>query len=159
MSLYFNFSPEGLVVRVLAGASLGLDDQQAILSQGGGHCGGVHILRQLTLVGEGVHDGPICGQFLSMHFNLVVGCGDNDVLWGEISDIYFKLISVSQSLHVLSGTSCEAQRFMGSPELAEILTEDAQSLVHEGFPGLCAGAGGRGGGRLFEAMLRAESRR
>lgn len=138
-SLDFNLSPEGLVVRVLAGASLSLDGQHAIVPQGRGHCGGVHVLGQLAFVGEGVHDGPVCGQFLSVHLDLVVGCGNDDVLWGEISDIDFKLISVPKSLHVLGGIGCEAQGFMGSPELAEILREDAQSLVHEWFPGLHAG--------------------
>ncbi|CAJ0936533.1 unnamed protein product [Ranitomeya imitator] len=95
---------------------------------GGGHCCGVHVFGQLALVGEGVHDGPICGQlkrkvrtptnspeiviskglwkavkmpyiqdslgvtyFLSVHLDLIVGRGDNDVFWGEISDIHLKL--------------------------------------------------------------------
>lgn len=57
----FDFSPEGLldVLDVLAGALLSLDGQGAVPAQGRSDGSGVHILRQLAFVGEGVHDGPV----------------------------------------------------------------------------------------------------
>lgn len=60
----FDLSPEGLldVLGVLGGLSPRPDGQRAVVPQRGGHRRGVHVLGQLALVGEGVHDGAVPGQ-------------------------------------------------------------------------------------------------
>lgn len=49
-------------------------------------------------------------HLLSVHLNLVVGGGDDDVLRGEVADIHCELVGVAQGLHIATGArpSCGA---------------------------------------------------
>lgn len=58
-----DLSPEGLLdVLGVFGTPPGFDGQGTVATQGRGDGGGIHILRQLALVSESVHDGPVGRQ-------------------------------------------------------------------------------------------------
>lgn len=85
---------------VLGWVPLGFHSQHAIVAQCGGDCGGVHILWQLTLVCEGVHNSSVSSKLLGMDFDLIIGGGDNDIFRGEVTHIHSKLVVISEGLDV-----------------------------------------------------------
>lgn len=58
----FDLRPEGLLDVLCVRVAPRPDGEAAVLPQGRGHGGGVHILRQLAFVSEGVHDRAVCCQ-------------------------------------------------------------------------------------------------
>lgn len=58
----FDLCPEGLLDVLCVRVSPRPDGEAAVLPQGRGHRGGVHVLRQLALVSEGVHDRAVSRQ-------------------------------------------------------------------------------------------------
>lgn len=73
-------------------------------------------------------------HLLSVHLNLVVGGGDNDVLRGEVADIHCELVGVAQGLHVAigAGPSCGAAQQSARPLPPD---NSLPELTH--FPQLC----------------------
>lgn len=105
------------------------DRQSPLKAQGRRHRGRIHILRELALVGESVHDWTILGQlqrdigcyggpmllFLTLKiqhtghlfrtdFYLIVGCCYDHILWREVSDVNCKLIRIVNSFDISSPT-------------------------------------------------------
>ena len=61
-SLDLDLRAERLQVLVLGGEPPGPDGQRPVGAQRWGHRGGVHVLRELALVCEGVHHRAVRGQ-------------------------------------------------------------------------------------------------
>lgn len=96
----FDLCPEGLLDVLCMWVASCSDGEAAVLPQGRGHRCGVHILRQLALVSEGVHDRAVSSQLLSSDLDVVVGRGNDDVFRGEVAHIHCKLIGISKCLDV-----------------------------------------------------------
>lgn len=75
----FDLRPEGLLDMLCMWVAPCPDGEASVLPESRGHRRGVHILRQLALVSEGVHDRAVSCQLLSPHLDVVVGGGDDDV--------------------------------------------------------------------------------